>query len=88
MSRRAPLLVCRFLLLAFLAGTTWAQQTAQPSPVEESRGQLEAWRQSMSAQWMNDFADLGRYREANARLAAPSSEEKRVVFMGDSITDA
>jgi len=42
----------------------------------------------MATQWMNDFADLGRYREANAHLAAPLPGENRVVFMGDSITDA
>jgi lysophospholipase L1-like esterase len=31
---------------------------------------------------------LGRYREENSKLAAPGPKEKRVVFMGDSITDA
>jgi lysophospholipase L1-like esterase len=36
---------------------------------------------------MNDFGNLGRYREANSKLAPPSSSENRVVFMGDSITD-
>ena len=35
-----------------------------------------------------DFAGLRRYRQANARLAAPAPGENRVVFMGDSITDA
>lgn len=35
-----------------------------------------------------DWANLARYREANAKLAPAESREKRVVFMGDSITDA
>lgn len=35
-----------------------------------------------------DPADLKRYRDANARLAPPAPGENRVVFMGDSITDA
>jgi lysophospholipase L1-like esterase len=35
-----------------------------------------------------DWANLGRYREANRLLAAPAAGENRVVFMGDSITDA
>ena len=35
-----------------------------------------------------DWAQLARYREANTKLAAPEAREKRVVFMGDSITDA
>jgi len=36
----------------------------------------------------SDPADLKRYREANAKLAPPAPGESRVVFMGDSITDA
>ena len=35
-----------------------------------------------------DWANLGRYREANRLLAPPAAGEHRVVFMGDSITDA
>jgi lysophospholipase L1-like esterase len=35
-----------------------------------------------------DWPQLGRYRDENAKLAAPAAGEKRVVFMGDSITDS
>ena len=37
---------------------------------------------------MRDWPNLGRYREQNRTLAAPAAGEARVVFMGDSITDA
>jgi len=37
---------------------------------------------------LRDWPDLSRYRDANRALAAPGSGENRVVFMGDSITDA
>ena len=37
---------------------------------------------------MNDFGELERYRAANASLAASAAGESRVVFFGDSITDA
>jgi len=37
--------------------------------------------------WLRDWANLGRYREANANLAAPAKDEQRVVFLGDSITE-
>jgi lysophospholipase L1-like esterase len=37
---------------------------------------------------LRDWANLGRYREANRLLAAPGAGERRVVFMGDSITDS
>ena len=35
-----------------------------------------------------DFGSLERYKAADAALGAPAADEKRVVFMGDSITDA
>jgi lysophospholipase L1-like esterase len=37
---------------------------------------------------LHDWPNLARYAEANAALAAPAKFELRVVFMGDSITDA
>ena len=37
---------------------------------------------------MRDWPNLARYREASRTLAAPAAGESRVVFMGDSITDA
>lgn len=42
--------------------------------------------QQMEAK-LNDWAQLDRYRTANAALAAPAAGVKRVVFYGDSITD-
>ena len=39
---------------------------------------------SSSAQ---DWANTSRFKDANAKLAPPSSGEKRVVFMGNSITE-
>lgn len=35
-----------------------------------------------------DWPDLARYRAANASLPPPAQGENRIVFMGDSITDA
>jgi lysophospholipase L1-like esterase/ketosteroid isomerase-like protein len=35
----------------------------------------------------NDWANLGRYRDANAKLPAPAPNENRVVFYGNSITE-
>src|SRR3954451_21088044 len=37
---------------------------------------------------LRDWAQLGRYRDANRALAAPAGGDARVVFMGDSITGA
>lgn len=35
----------------------------------------------------SDWADLARYRQANSELPPPARGERRVVFMGNSITD-
>ena len=37
---------------------------------------------------LRDWPNLARYRDQNRALAAPAAGESRVVFMGDSITDA
>ena len=37
---------------------------------------------------LRDWPNLARYRDANRELTAPAASEARVVFMGDSITDA
>ncbi len=37
---------------------------------------------------LTDWANLARYQAANSELGAPRSGEKRVVFYGNSITDA
>jgi lysophospholipase L1-like esterase len=36
---------------------------------------------------LRDWPAVGRYSEDNRKTAAPAGNEKRVVFMGDSITD-
>jgi len=35
----------------------------------------------------NDWPNLAKYRDANAKLGAPAANENRVVFMGNSITE-
>jgi lysophospholipase L1-like esterase len=37
---------------------------------------------------LKDWPNLARYRDANAKIVPPAKREKRVVFLGDSITDA
>jgi lysophospholipase L1-like esterase len=40
------------------------------------------------AQTVSDWPKLGRYRAENAQTPPPAPHEQRVVFLGDSITDA
>jgi len=61
--------------------------TQQSDDAVKAVQNLEQYREGLIRLWMNDFGNLGRYREANAQLALKSANEDRVVFMGDSITD-
>src|SRR5271169_2334197 len=74
------------LILFLLAAFSIAQQPTTDDAVNAVKN-LEQYREGLIKQWMNDYGNLGRYREANAKLAPPSENETRVVFMGDSITD-
>ncbi|MBW4037488.1 MAG: capsular biosynthesis protein [Acidobacteria bacterium] len=62
--------------------TTGASTTANAASTLQS---LEAQVTNMKAQ-MDDWADLSRYRDAD--MALPAHQPGRVVFYGDSITDA
>ncbi len=77
---RAAILACAVCL-----GTVFAQP---PTPQPSALTPLERWRNSRASVYMNDFGELARYRDENARLKPSAPEEKRVVFFGDSITDA
>ena len=78
-------IVCLVLALLPFATLASAQQPDNDA-VKAVRG-LEEYREHQIPLWMSDFGNLGRYREANAKLAPPVAGETRVVFMGDSITD-
>lgn len=43
--------------------------------------------QAADSAFHNDYANFARYREENRLLAAPAPGERRVVFMGNSITE-
>ncbi len=69
----------------------FAQTQTAPSkddPAAQAVLGLERWREGRISIFMNDFGELNRYRDANALLKTPSAGENRVIFFGDSITDA
>jgi lysophospholipase L1-like esterase len=84
MAHRACFLLA---LVAFSAPIATAQQVTTTDAVEAVRN-LEQYREGLIKQWMNDYGNLGRYRESNQKYPPPQPGENRVVFMGDSITDA
>src|SRR5437868_13913073 len=60
------------------------QQSAIPSTGHPG---LDQYRASRIAVFTDDFGQLARYRDANSSLKVPATDENRVVFFGDSITD-
>ncbi len=61
-----------------------------PPPAAEttiSRDSAIARQRAADSVFRNDFANFARYRDANRALAAPAANERRVVFMGNSITE-
>jgi acetyl esterase/lipase/lysophospholipase L1-like esterase len=49
--------------------------------------QLSKMKMENELRQKNDWANLGRYQSDNLKLTAPVAGEKRVVFMGNSITE-
>lgn len=70
------------ILLALFAASlpVFAQQNAACDEVQKKLARAETQ--------LNDWAQLGRFAEANANITLPKSGEQRVVFIGDSITDS
>ena len=76
----------RFATVMLLSVSAFAQQPA-PSIPTTGFPDLDQYRASRIAIYTDDFGELKRYREADAALAPPKAGERRVVFLGDSITD-
>ena len=75
-------------ILILLALSAFAQQSSQPPSIPSTGfAGLDQYRASRIAVFTDDYGQLARYREANAKLSPAGAGENRVVFFGDSITD-
>lgn len=81
----------KLFALGFLCAMTVCAQATAPTTSEPPAASPEVQKLQRSLdrdqKILQDWANLARYRDDNAKLAPPSSGETRVVFMGDSITD-
>lgn len=89
-----------FAACAFLSMAAVQAQTVAPAPaataapeartpcVTPAVPQLSDWQKARDKQLADDFPWLGKFRDADLALAPPAAGEDRVVFMGDSITEA
>jgi lysophospholipase L1-like esterase len=75
-------------LIVLVALSSFAQQSSPPPSIPSTGfAGLDQYRASRIAVFTDDYGQLARYREANAKLGPPAAGENRVVFFGDSITD-
>jgi lysophospholipase L1-like esterase len=91
--------VIRGLVVIFagvvLVSAVAAQTSTAPAPVAPADKpalsakeiQAQEYRRKQDDQLHNDWAFLKKYQAANVALPAPAADERRVVFMGDSITE-
>lgn len=95
MNRIAGLLGKSAVAICLVAGVVRAQApsgtqsgAAGSAPADCAELPVMTERLAKADKVLHDWPNLARYAEANAALAAPAKFELRVVFMGDSITDA
>jgi Lysophospholipase L1 and related esterases len=72
------------IILMITGSTMLVAQNNEPKPTPE---QQEAWKKAAEERMYNDWANLARFRDDNIKIGPPVSGEKRVVFMGNSITE-
>jgi lysophospholipase L1-like esterase len=96
---RVQVLVAALMLVASTASAQTPPPAAPPAPpavAQAAQPALPSCQELAAALQavvrndarLRDWPDLGRYREPNRSAGAPAPGEARVVFMGDSITDA
>lgn len=74
------------IYVLFLTAVAAAQQPATQTPAPDSPEALKQLLERMQRR-LNDWPNLERYKEANAKVPPIEKNEARVVFLGDSITD-
>ena len=72
------------LVLAVMCAVSVLAQTATQSAPDCAEVKAQAARLETR---LKDWPQLARYHEADTKVTSPAKDEKRVVFMGDSITD-
>ena len=85
-----------FLTAAIFVGSPGAFAQASPATTPKPQNQREPpsavdrltpYQKSQLDRILNDWAYLAKYRDADKELGPVTTDEARVVFMGDSITE-
>jgi lysophospholipase L1-like esterase len=76
--------IVSFLVIMMISTGALTAQNKDSKPTPE---QVEAWKKAEEERVHNDWANLGRFRDDNIKIGLPAAGEKRIVFMGNSITE-
>jgi lysophospholipase L1-like esterase/acetyl esterase/lipase len=73
---------------AWLKANGWLKKL-HPNPTETKYGEdaISEYQKQQDILFKTDFGNLKRYAEANQKLSAPKSNENRILFLGNSITE-
>jgi lysophospholipase L1-like esterase len=72
------------IVLIIAGGITLYAQNKDTKPTQ---AQIDAWKKAEEERVHNDWANLARFHDENIKIGLPLAGEKRVVFMGNSITE-
>ena len=75
------------MLAAVAIGVSGCQRAYVSNPTPSAASETDQRRAAAEERLRSDWAWLERYRDENAALGPPASGERRVVFMGNSITE-
>ena len=92
MGRSISRVAMKQVLAAVAACSCAHAQAPNAAAVSAAEQHRDEWRRARLRVYMDDFGELKRFRAANAKLVdkqgAPGAAGQRVVFFGDSITEA
>jgi lysophospholipase L1-like esterase len=72
------------IILMMVGSIALLAQNNSPKPTPE---QQDAWKKAEEERFHNDWANFARFRDDNIKIGLPAAGEKRVVFIGNSITE-
>jgi lysophospholipase L1-like esterase len=88
--KKIAAVACYVACCWLLAGSARGQAQPEPTACSQTSPEVGVLIEKLATanKTLQDWPNLARYRDANSQLTPPGKKESRVVFMGDSITDA
>jgi lysophospholipase L1-like esterase len=76
-----------FSVIIIMMITGGVALVAQNNQAKPTQAQQDSWKKAEEERLHNDWPNLARFHDDNLKIGLPAASEKRVVFMGNSITE-